>query len=84
MTSFYKNSNECGRLEGRYANCFKIGYNAFEFIIDFSQCYEDSKDGESIHSRIITSPTYAKLLLRTLSDALNQYEAVHGTIDEQI
>jgi hypothetical protein len=26
--------------EGRYANYFQIGHNAFEFIIDFGQGYE--------------------------------------------
>ena len=24
-------------LEGRYANAFKVGQNAFEFVIDFGQ-----------------------------------------------
>ncbi len=28
---------ESAELEGRYANSFKVGQNAFEFIIDFGQ-----------------------------------------------
>lgn len=79
---YSKDTSECVSLEGRYANCFKVGHNAYEFIIDFGQCYEDCKDRETIHSRIVTSPTYAKLLLRTLSDAVSKYEAERGVIDE--
>ena len=71
-------------LEGRYANFFKVGHNAYEFVIDFGQSYEDNADRENIHSRIITSPAYAKHLLSILSQAVGQYEADYGAIDEQI
>jgi hypothetical protein len=41
-------------LEGKYANYFKVGYNAFEFVIDFGQCYSDDEEAQ-LHTRIITS-----------------------------
>ena len=31
------------KLEGRYSNYFKVGHNAFEFVIDFSQFYTESE-----------------------------------------
>ncbi len=34
---------EGGSLEGRYANYFKVGYNAFEFLLDFGQFYPEAK-----------------------------------------
>ena len=60
-------------LEGRYANYFKIGYNAFEFVIEFGQYYSENEEAE-LYSRIITSPTYAKELLRILADSVSQYK----------
>jgi hypothetical protein len=67
--------------EGRYANYFMIGHNAFELIIDCGQCY--AKDEEpQLHTRIITSPGYGKALLRTLSESLEQYEKTYGPIGQ--
>ncbi len=50
--------------EGRYANYFRVGYNAFEFLFDFGQLHPENQYPESqpakIHTRIITNPIYAK------------------------
>jgi hypothetical protein len=67
--------------EGRYANYFKIGYNAFELIIDCGQCYADDA-APQLHTRIITSPAYGKALLKTLSDSLEEYEKKYGPTAE--
>lgn len=66
-------SPDAGKLEGRYANYFKVGHNNFEFVIDFGQFYPDSK-GAHLHTRIITSPIYAKALLRTLRESVERHE----------
>jgi hypothetical protein len=63
--------------EGRYANYFKIGHNAFELIIDCGQCYTDNEEPQ-LHTRIITSPAYGKALLKTLSESLDEYEKTYG------
>jgi hypothetical protein len=68
-------------LEGRYANYFKIGYNAFEFLLDFGQSYNEGESAQ-FHTRIITSPIYAKTLLRLLRASIEQYEQAFGTITE--
>jgi hypothetical protein len=67
--------------EGRYANYFKIGHNAFELIIDCGQCYADNEEPQ-LHTRIITSPAYGKALLKTLRDSLVEYEKAYGRIEE--
>jgi hypothetical protein len=69
-------------LEGRYANFFKVGHNAYEFIIDFGQFYADETKQERIHSRIVTSPAYAKGLLKTLQAAIVLHEAEFDIISE--
>ncbi len=66
-------------LEGRYANYFKIGYNAFEFLLDFGQLYNEGEKAQ-FHTRIIISPVYAKTLLRLLQDSIEQHEQAFGTI----
>lgn len=73
---------ETGQLGGRYANYFKIGYNAFEFLLDFGQFYPESKEAR-LHTRIIITPSYAKALFATLQEAIDQYEQTFGAIPEQ-
>lgn len=57
-------------LEGRYSNIFRIGYNAYEFILDFGQCHPPGE--EHMHTRIVTNPSSAKDLS----------ELLHGSVDE--
>jgi hypothetical protein len=65
--------------EGRYVNYFKIGYNAFELIIDCGQFYADNEEPR-LYTRIVTSPAYAKSLLKTLRDSLDEYEKAYGRV----
>ncbi len=65
--------------EGRYANYFKIGHNAFELIIDCGQCYSENEEPH-LHTRIITNPGYGKALLNALRDSLEQFEKAYGPI----
>ena len=73
----------CGgkKIEGKYANFFKVGYNAFEFVMDFGQFYPGTDEAE-LYTRIITSPFYAKKLLVTLLESIDQFEQIHGVIKE--
>lgn len=72
---------ESAELEGRYANSFKVGQNAFEFIIDFGQSYVEGKR-EIFHTRIVSSPFYANILLKTLQKSIGRYEKIFGAIPE--
>lgn len=66
-------------IEARYANYFQAGQNAMEFIIEFGQLYSDETI-PFLHTRIITSPTYAKKLVKLLEESLAHHEAQFGTI----
>jgi hypothetical protein len=68
--------------EGKYANYFVIGHNAFEFVLDFGQKYSSGVE-ERIHTRIVTGPSYAKELLRVLEQSIAQYERSFGWIDHE-
>jgi hypothetical protein len=68
-----------GQLEGRYANYFKVGHNAFELIIDCGQYYANDEKPQ-LHTRIITSPGYGKALLNTLRESLEEYERTNGPV----
>jgi hypothetical protein len=65
--------------EGRYANYFKAGHNAFEVILEFAQFYEGDAQPR-VHTRIITSPAYARTFLEVLKESLEGYESVYGPI----
>jgi hypothetical protein len=58
-----------------------VGYNPFEFLIDCGQYYRDSQSAQ-LYVRIITAPIYAKALLKTLRQSIEQYERTFGTIPE--
>jgi hypothetical protein len=65
-----------GPCKGVYANYFEVGHTAFEFVIDFGQTYANKK--ACCHTRIVTSPTYARALLQTLSEAVEEYQRRFG------
>ena len=66
-------------IEGKYVNCFQVGHNAFEFLLDFGQSYRNG-EVEHFHTRIVTTPPYAKELLRVLKESIEQYERAFGPI----
>lgn len=80
MTHKGQNPPQIGQLEGRYANYFKVDYNAFEFLLDCGQFYPESCEKAWPHTRIITSPIYAKALLETFEEAIDRYEQTFGAI----
>jgi hypothetical protein len=67
------------KIKGQYANYFRVGYNAFEFIFDFGQSYTGTDQAE-LYMRIITNPFHAKSLLSTLRESIDRYEQVFGDI----
>jgi hypothetical protein len=67
------------QLKGRYANYFEIGHNAFQFLLDFGESYAENARAR-LHTRIITAPTYANVLLETLRTSIDHYEQTFGTI----
>jgi hypothetical protein len=64
---------------GRYANSFSVGYNASEFVVDFGQYFPDQGE-QSPHTRIVTSPIYARALLDVLHEAVINFEREFGPI----
>ena len=75
-------SQQTNLLEGCYANSFQVGYNAFEFVLDFGQVFPGDDEGR-FHSRIITAPAYAKRLLQVLQESIEQYERTFGIIPKE-
>ena len=70
------------KIEGKYANYFIVGHNAFEFVIDFGQYYAGNEEAEP-YTRIVTCPCYARELLETLRESIERYEKVFGNIKEK-
>lgn len=68
-----------GALPAVYANHFEVGYNAFEFLFDFGQHYDDSPAGAAA-SRIVTAPAYAKVFCGLLQGSIVDYESNFGPI----
>lgn len=79
MASESYDSEDAGQLEGRYANYFEIGHNAFEFLLDFGQAYQQSEKAQ-INTRVIMSPKYAQTLYKLLGESINRYEQIFGVI----
>jgi hypothetical protein len=73
MCSKHDECSESNPLEGKYANHFKVGHNAFEFVLDFGQSYMGDQEPQ-LHTRIITSPAYAKAFSDTLQKSIVRYD----------
>ena len=82
MDPAHEVSQQGKKLEGRYSNYFKVGHNAFEFVLDFGQFYPENGDAK-LHTRIITSPIYVKSLLGTLRESVERYEQAFGAIQDR-
>ena len=83
MRDEHKECQDANPLEGRYANYFEVGHNAFEFILEFGQRYLEGEDAKS-HTRIVTSPAYAKAFLETLRNSVSKYEQLFGAIGREV
>ncbi|HEY3198603.1 MAG TPA: DUF3467 domain-containing protein [Nitrospirales bacterium] len=57
-------------LEARYANYVEVGHNAFEFLFDFGQCYDEFR--KTFHTRIVMSPDCARKLFEILQEVIDQ------------
>lgn len=66
-------------LEGRYANEFHIGHNAFEVLFEFGQSYEGYAQ-PLMHTKIVTSPAYAQVFWQLLGHTMAEYESRFGPV----
>jgi hypothetical protein len=57
-----------------YVNCFHVGHNAFEFVLDFGVAAPEDTTPR-MHTRIITSPMLAGAFAGLLAQAVREYEA---------
>lgn len=66
-------------LESKYVNFVRISHTASEFVMDFCLLLPGVKKPQ-VDSRIVMSPTAAKLFLRAMMENLKRYEANFGEI----
>jgi Protein of unknown function (DUF3467) len=69
-------------VEGVSSNHFELAFTEFEFLLDFGQAYDDSRDA-LIHTRIIMTPRSAKTLAAMLDKLIAQYEETVNPIRER-
>jgi len=73
--------NGLSEVEARYSNHLEIGQNSFEFVLEFGQLYGESEKA-LIHTRIVTSPFYAKQFSEILRECLRRHEEAVGPIPD--
>ena len=66
--------------EGVYSNLAIITHSPAEFIIDFTRVVPGAPKAK-VHSRIITTPQHAKMLLNALQDNIDKFEKRFGEIN---
>ncbi len=62
-----------------YANVARISHTLSEMVIDYARFLPGDADLQVL-SRVVLSPTAAKLLCKALADNLSRYEAMFGEI----
>ena len=68
-------------LNGVYADCFRIGHSAYKFVLDFGQIAPDGGE-KCFHTRVITGPDTAKVLVETVGQSIKDYEKQFGRITQ--
>jgi len=68
-------------LNGVYADCFRIGHSAYKFVLDFGQFAPDGGE-KCFHTRVITDPDTAKVLVETVGRSIKDYENQFGRIPQ--
>jgi hypothetical protein len=63
-------------LVGRYSNVFRVGFNAFEVVVEFGEQFSDDEH-PSMHTRMITNPVFARGLVDSLNEALANYDRMY-------
>jgi hypothetical protein len=66
-------------LESLYVNFVRISHTASEFVLDFSLLLPGVNKPQ-VDSRLVMSPTAAKLFLRAMTENLKRYETNFGEI----
>lgn len=67
-------------LRAAYSNLALISHTPNEFFFDFAQLLPGIGKSQ-VHTRIVMTPTHAKLLYRALGENLERYEAAHGKVE---
>ncbi|NUQ81227.1 MAG: DUF3467 domain-containing protein [Bacteroidetes bacterium] len=65
--------------EGIYSNLAIISHSPAEFVIDFTRVVPGVPKAK-VYSRIIMTPSHAKMLLNALRENIGKYEQVFGDI----
>jgi len=66
-------------LAATYANFAIITHSPWEVFIDLAQILPNLPKAR-VNTRLVLTPTNAKMLLTALQDNINRYEAQHGEI----
>jgi hypothetical protein len=67
--------------EGEYANLAIITHSHSEFVLDFVNVMPGTPKSR-VKSRIILTPQHAKRLMRALTENIQNYESVNGSIKD--
>jgi hypothetical protein len=66
-------------LPAIYANFVVITHSAWEVFLDFAQILPNLPKAR-VRTRLVLTPTNAKMLLKALNENIARYEAQHGEI----
>ena len=66
-------------LDSKYVNFVRISHTASEFVMDYSLLLPGVKNPK-VDSRLVMSPTAAKLFLLAMSENIKRYESKFGEI----
>jgi hypothetical protein len=66
---------------GVYTNVARVSHTLDEFTLEFGVKVSDKLAG--LHTKLISSPSHAKRLLKALAQNIHRYEQTYGPIQEQ-
>ena len=71
------------RPERVYSNVLRVGCNAFEFVLDFSDFRDEEEEPRSV-AVVVAAPVIAKAFAKTLLQSLEDYEQRVGKLPDEL
>lgn len=77
MNNESKDKGEDQGLEGKYVDVFRIGNNAYRFILDFGS-FAQEEEKQKYFTRVIMGPDTAKDFAEIFLQSIKEYEIHYG------
>ena len=83
MSNYNQQGDQSNDTHVIYLNTFRIGYDAYKFLLDFGITCPDPITSK-YQSRVVMAPSCAKVFYEKFGQAVRNYEFENGSVNKEI